>query len=84
MFDGAKLKIRWAEKMLGELDGGLKHFAAEQRCEVHSQHNSKTKELRLKLVGNSLPSGPRSFCLPGLAPKRSIRVWITLPVRSST
>jgi hypothetical protein len=65
MFEQAKLKIRWAGKMLTELGGGLKNFAAEQSCEVHSHHNPKTKELRLKVVGEYAPVWPSLILLAG-------------------
>lgn len=65
MFEQAKLKLNWAANMLQQLDAGAKDFASKQRCEVLSEHDPETKELRLRIDGDFAPVWPSLVMLAG-------------------
>lgn len=65
VFDDAKIKVEWACELVGALQESTHSFIAEQRCEVFSEHDPVTKELRITPRGEYAPVPPFLTLLSG-------------------
>ena len=55
MFEQAMDKAFWAKHMIEQINYGVRRFASEQPCEIRSDHNAKTGELRIQVRGIAAP-----------------------------
>jgi hypothetical protein len=65
VFDDAKLKVLWAQKMIADLRDGVIRDIKKQRCKIVTEHNPKTKELSLRVLGDFAPVDPGIRLLAG-------------------
>lgn len=67
MFEQARLKLSWADHMIGQAEQGAHRFASTQPMEIRSEHNPETGELRVQVRGTPAQVRPDVIMLTGAA-----------------